>query len=47
MTASILEEAVQGKRIAYFNWRTLAGFFDLVSVTLQKRAEGGLGKVGS
>ena len=31
--ASVLEETVQGKRIAYLNWRGLAGFPDLVSVT--------------
>ena len=34
VTASVLEETVQGKRIAYLNWRSLAGFSDLVSVTL-------------
>ena len=32
--ASVLEETVQGKRIAYLNWRSRAGFSDLVSVTL-------------
>ena len=34
VNASVLEETVQGKRIPYLNWRSLAGFSDLVSVTL-------------
>ena len=34
VTASVLEEIVQGKRIPYLNWRSLADFSDLVSVTL-------------
>ena len=32
--ASILEEAVQGKRIPYLIWRSLAGFSDLLTVSL-------------
>ena len=44
MTASILEETVQGERIIYFIWRSLAGFSDLQTVTLKEGAEGGLKK---
>ena len=47
VTASVLEETVQGERISYLNWPSLAGFSDLVSVTLLKGAKGGLRKVGS
>ena len=47
MLASVLEKTVQGKRIPYLIWRSLAGFFDLQTVTLLMGAEGGLGKVGT
>ena len=45
MTASVLEETVQRKRILYLIWRGLAVFSDLLTLTLIKGAEGGLGKV--
>ena len=32
--ASVLEDTVQGKRIPYLIWRGLAGFSDLLTVTL-------------
>ena len=32
--ASVLKEMVQGKRILYLIWRGLAGFSDLLTVTL-------------
>ena len=34
MTVSDLEETVQGKRIPYLIWRSLAAFTDLQTVTL-------------
>ena len=45
--ASVLEETVQGKRIPDLIWRGLAGFSDLLTVTLKKGAEGGLEKIGT
>ena len=47
VTASVLEETVQGKIIIYLIWRGLAGFSDLLTVILKKEADGGLGKVGT
>ena len=38
--ALVLEETVKGKRIAYLIWRSLAGFSELLTVTLLKGAEG-------
>ena len=47
MAALGLEEMAQGKTIPNLLWRSLAGFSDLLTVTLSKGAEGGLGKVGT
>ena len=47
MTASILEETVQGKRIILFDLAGSSGVSGLLTVPLLKGAEGGLGKVGA
>ena len=47
MTALVIEEMAKGKTIPNLIWRSLAGFSDLLTVKLQREAEGGLGKLGS